>query len=47
MSAPITAREYGVQLADEAGPLTGAQVEAAARILASVDAEQQEQPRVA
>lgn len=45
-SPAVTPAEYAAQLAAEAGPLTDAQVEAAARILASVDQEEQH-PRVA
>lgn len=36
----MTPAEYGAQLAEQAPPLTDAQVEAAARILASVESEE-------
>lgn len=40
-SGPMSPAEYAAHLAAEAEPLTDAQVEAAARILASVDVDEQ------
>lgn len=48
-AAPMSPAEYGAHLARQAPPLTEAQIEGAARILASVEPNEQEQqhPRVA